>query len=131
MYKVLFVPDDQRFPVEIRQAESWEDLAWMVGGSVANVDSVKDERWQHFTWRAAVNDDAVEAGMKYNSRATFLARTMGFRSDGLIHGHAVFVGPGTDAADILTADVEPVVIAEAVLLGMTIRTEEGAEVQRI
>lgn len=125
-YKVLYVPDDSRFPVEVREAETWEDLAWMVGGAIGRIHAGD---WRPNTWQAYANDDAVNAGLKYNSRAGFLAWNLGYDRDRLIHGPAVFTGPEEPEGSYIT-DVTDAVVQQAGRLGMEIQVESGATIQR-
>lgn len=120
--QVLYIPDDPRWDAEIRGVDNWEDLAWMVGGAV---DEIHVSGWEKITWQAFVNDDAKSAGMKFNSRATFLAQALGYDTGRPVHGPAVFVGPEEPDAEFLT-DVKPDVIEQAGAVGMTIVPGYGA-----
>lgn len=116
MFKLLYVPDDARFPVEVREAENWEDISWMVGGAIEEIHA---GNWEPAYWQGYRNDDGVSAGLKYNSRATFLARSIGYGAGKILNGPVVFAGPEEPDGSFLTT-VEPAVIAAASELGMEI-----------
>lgn len=125
MTRVLYVSEDFTKPAEVRDTNGYEDLFHLVGGSLTGISTADPEA---DGWYAYGNDDSIGAGLRFNSRATFLARSLGYPMRDVFFGAVVFTGPGDDQGE--DTDVTDAVIGKAGELGMQILMATGALVQR-
>lgn len=119
MTEVLWIRDDTRWAAEIVEIENLTDLAWLTGGSVQFIGMVSTSSGESL-WGAYGNDDAENAGMKFNSRATFLAERLGQPPGIPLYGPWVFVGPGTGKGRESASGVTSQIVIEALKTGMSV-----------
>jgi hypothetical protein len=113
MKRALIVPVERDRPVEVKEIETdFRAVGQIVGGYIEAVSAVDR------TWHAYCDEEGKLKGLLINTRATLLARELGWPPGDVICGPAVFLGDGPGGDE---ADVQQIVINTAVRIGCEVR----------
>lgn len=112
LVKILRISEDE---AEVRAVPATLDgLKDAIGGGW--LELIGPTQFAGVNWGAYVDEDGLAKRLPVNTRATVLARHLGWNTGDVLCGTVVFLGPGDDEGE--DTDVQDGVLAAATTLGL-------------